>query len=76
MGHFAELGDGLFAVFELRRFRAGKHRRREFRGIAGDFTVFKCASAAAEAGLDLRGVVRAAEAANAATRLGRNGDVT
>jgi dihydroxyacetone kinase len=38
------------------------------RGIAGDFTVFKCASAAAEEGLDLAGVVRAAEAANAATR--------
>lgn len=44
----------------------GEESRR--RGIAGDFTVFKCASAAAEAGLDLRGVVRAAEAANAATR--------
>jgi dihydroxyacetone kinase len=38
------------------------------RGIAGDFTVFKCASAAAEAGLDLSGVVRVARAANAATR--------
>jgi dihydroxyacetone kinase len=38
------------------------------RGIAGDFTVFKCASAAAEEGLDLAGVVRVAEAANAATR--------
>lgn len=38
------------------------------RGIAGDFTVFKCASAAAEAGLDLSGVLRVAEAANAATR--------
>jgi dihydroxyacetone kinase len=38
------------------------------RGIAGDFTVFKCASAAAEDGLDLAGVVRVAEAANAATR--------
>ena len=31
------------------------------RGIAGDFTVFKCASAAAEDGLDLAGVVRVAE---------------
>jgi D-erythrulose 4-kinase len=38
------------------------------RGIAGDFTVFKCASAAAEEGLDLAGVVRIAQAANAATR--------
>ena len=38
------------------------------RGIAGDFTVFKCASAAAEAGLDLAGVVLAATAANDATR--------
>jgi dihydroxyacetone kinase len=38
------------------------------RGIAGDVTVFKCASAAAEDGLDLAGVVRVAEAANAATR--------
>ncbi|BBX37026.1 dihydroxyacetone kinase [Mycolicibacterium mageritense DSM 44476 = CIP 104973] len=38
------------------------------RGIAGDFTVFKCASAAAEDGLDLAGVIRVAEAANAATR--------
>ncbi|HET7668535.1 MAG TPA: D-erythrulose 4-kinase [Mycobacterium sp.] len=38
------------------------------RGIAGDFTVFKCASAAAEEGLDLAGVVRVAEKSNAATR--------
>jgi D-erythrulose 4-kinase len=38
------------------------------RGIAGDFTVFKCASAAAEEGVDLTEVVRVAEAANAATR--------
>lgn len=38
------------------------------RGIAGDFTVFKCASAAAEAGLDIAGVIRVAEASNAATR--------
>ncbi len=38
------------------------------RGIAGDVTVFKCASAAAEDGKDLAGVVRVAEAANAATR--------
>jgi dihydroxyacetone kinase len=47
---------------------APKGEEAKRRGIAGDFTVFKCASAAAEAGLDLRGVVRAAEAANAATR--------
>ena len=38
------------------------------RGIAGDFTVFKCASAAAEEGYDLARVVGVAEAANAATR--------
>lgn len=38
------------------------------RGIAGDFTVFKCASAAAEEGAALAEVVRVAEAANAATR--------
>jgi dihydroxyacetone kinase len=38
------------------------------RGIAGDFTVFKCASAAAEDGLDISGVIRVAEASNAATR--------
>ncbi|WP_068269426.1 dihydroxyacetone kinase family protein [Aldersonia kunmingensis] len=38
------------------------------RGIAGDFTVFRCASAAAEAGYDLDDVERVAEAANAATR--------
>ena len=42
--------------------------RRKRRGIAGDFTVFKCASAAAEDGLDLAGVVRVAEKSNAATR--------
>ncbi|MDP9165076.1 MAG: dihydroxyacetone kinase family protein, partial [Actinomycetota bacterium] len=38
------------------------------RGIAGDFTVFKAASAAAEGGLDIHGVIGIAEAANAATR--------
>ncbi|MFQ6396089.1 dihydroxyacetone kinase family protein [Nocardia sp. KC 131] len=38
------------------------------RGIAGDFTVFKCASAAAEAGYDLDGVVRVAALANENTR--------
>ncbi len=38
------------------------------RGIAGDFTVFKAASAAAEDGLDINGVIRIAKAANAATR--------
>ncbi|MDF2828627.1 MAG: dihydroxyacetone kinase [Mycobacterium sp.] len=47
---------------------APKGEEAKRRGIAGDFTVFKCASAAAEAGLDLPGVVRVAEAANAATR--------
>jgi len=38
------------------------------RGIAGDFTVFKCASAAAEDGMDLPNVIRVTTAANAATR--------
>jgi dihydroxyacetone kinase len=47
---------------------APKGEEMKRRGIAGDFTVFKCASAAAEDGLDLAGVVRVAEAANAATR--------
>jgi dihydroxyacetone kinase len=45
---------------------AGEEAKR--RGIAGDFTVFKCASAAAEDGLDINGVIRVAEASNAATR--------
>jgi dihydroxyacetone kinase len=44
----------------------GEETRR--RGIAGDFTVFKCGSAAAEDGLDLRNVIRVTTAANAATR--------
>ncbi|MEV3904617.1 D-erythrulose 4-kinase [Mycobacterium sp. NPDC050551] len=47
---------------------APKGEESKRRGIAGDFTVFKCASAAAEEGLDLAGVVAVAEAANAATR--------
>ncbi|WP_460358873.1 D-erythrulose 4-kinase [Mycobacterium sp. ZZG] len=47
---------------------APKGEESKRRGIAGDFTVFKCAGAAAEDGLDLAGVVRVAEAANAATR--------
>lgn len=38
------------------------------RGIAGDFTVFRCASAAAEAGYDLDEVARVARLTNAATR--------
>lgn len=38
------------------------------RGIAGDFTVFKCSCAAAEEGLDLRDVIRVAAAANGVTR--------
>ncbi|RDI42013.1 dihydroxyacetone kinase [Nocardia mexicana] len=45
---------------------AGEEAKR--RGIAGDFTVFKCASAAAEAGYDLDGVERAATLANDNTR--------
>jgi dihydroxyacetone kinase len=47
---------------------APKGEEDKRRGIAGDFTVFKCASAAAEQGLDLAGVVRVAEVSNAATR--------
>jgi dihydroxyacetone kinase len=47
---------------------APKGEEAKRRGIAGDFTVFKCASAAAEDGLDLAGVVRVAEKSNAATR--------
>lgn len=47
---------------------APKGEETKRRGIAGDFTVFKCASAAAEEGQDLAGVLRAAQAANAATR--------
>ncbi|MET7550467.1 dihydroxyacetone kinase family protein [Streptomyces sp. NPDC005479] len=39
-------------------------RRHERRGIAGDFTVFKVAGAAAEEGLDLDGVEAAARRAN------------
>ena len=42
--------------------------RAKRRGIAGDFTVFKVASAAAEEGLDLDGVERAARHANDRTR--------
>ena len=38
------------------------------RGIAGDFTVFRCASAAADSGYDLDGVERVGIAANDATR--------
>jgi dihydroxyacetone kinase len=44
----------------------GEETRR--RGIAGDFTVFKCACAAAEDGLDISDVIRVTAAANAATR--------
>ena len=47
---------------------APKGEEAQRRGIAGDFTVFKCAGAAAEDGLDLRNVVRVTAAANAATR--------
>ncbi|MGZ6778264.1 MAG: dihydroxyacetone kinase family protein, partial [Mycobacterium sp.] len=47
---------------------AQKGEESKRRGIAGDFTVFKCASAAAEDGLDLNGVVRVAQSANASTR--------
>lgn len=43
---------------------APAERRGERRGIAGDFTVFKVAGAAAEEGLDLAGVEEAARRAN------------
>ncbi|MEU1089452.1 dihydroxyacetone kinase family protein [Streptomyces sp. NPDC005576] len=43
---------------------APAERRHERRGIAGDFTVFKVAGAAAEEGLDLDGVEAAARRAN------------
>lgn len=42
--------------------------RAKRRGIAGDFTIFKAASAAAEAGADLEEVVRVAHHANDRTR--------
>ena len=47
---------------------ASRGEESQRRGIAGDFTVFKCASASAEEGLDLTGVVRVAQHANAETR--------
>jgi dihydroxyacetone kinase len=47
---------------------AGPQERTKRRGIAGDFTVFKVASAAAEEGYDLDEVVRVAEHANDRTR--------
>lgn len=47
---------------------AGPDETAKRRGIAGDFTVFKVASAAAEEGYDLDGVVRAGQRANDATR--------
>ncbi|MEU8353121.1 dihydroxyacetone kinase family protein, partial [Streptomyces sp. NPDC048845] len=46
---------------------APAERRHERRGIAGDFTVFKVAGAAAEEGLDLDGVEAAARHANERT---------
>jgi dihydroxyacetone kinase len=45
---------------------AGEESRR--RGIAGDFTVFRCAGAAADAGRDMAGVLDIARRANDATR--------
>ncbi len=47
---------------------AGVDELTKRRGIAGDFTVFKIMSAAAEEGYDLDEVVRVGEASNAATR--------
>ena len=47
---------------------ASADERSKRRGIAGDFTVFKAMSAAAEAGYDLDGVTRVGEHANDRTR--------
>jgi len=47
---------------------AGTDEIRKRRGIAGDFTVFKIASAAAEEGYDLDEVVRVGQLANDRTR--------
>ncbi|WP_152365264.1 dihydroxyacetone kinase family protein [Microlunatus speluncae] len=47
---------------------AGPDELAKRRGIAGDFTVFKIMSAAAEEGYGLDDVVRVGEASNAATR--------
>ncbi|WP_037180646.1 dihydroxyacetone kinase family protein [Rhodococcoides fascians] len=47
---------------------APKDQIAKRRGIAGDFTVFRCASAAADEGYDLDGVERVGIAANDATR--------
>ncbi|AYJ50690.1 dihydroxyacetone kinase family protein [Rhodococcus sp. P1Y] len=47
---------------------APKEEITKRRGIAGDFTVFRCASAAADDGYDLDGVERIGIAANDATR--------
>lgn len=47
---------------------APKDQIAKRRGIAGDFTVFRCASAAADEGYDMDGVERVGIAANDATR--------
>jgi len=47
---------------------AGADEIAKRRGVVGDVTVFKCASAAAEEGLDLDGVEAAARRANERTR--------
>ncbi|MBY6413979.1 dihydroxyacetone kinase family protein [Rhodococcus sp. BP-252] len=47
---------------------APKDQIAKRRGIAGDFTVFRCASAAADSGYDMNGVERVGIAANDATR--------
>jgi dihydroxyacetone kinase len=64
-------GDGIPARYvlvtdDVASAPADQAQRR--RGIAGDFTVFKALSAAAELGYDLDGVVRAGQRANASTR--------
>lgn len=49
-------------------FSASPDEAHKRRGIAGDLTVFRAASAAAEAGYDLAGVARVARLANDRTR--------
>lgn len=65
----ADVGiDARFVVVTDDVASAGPDERAKRRGIAGDFTVFKAASAAAEEGADLDEVARVAGHANARTR--------
>jgi D-erythrulose 4-kinase len=60
--------DARFVVVTDDVASAPPEERAKRRGIAGDFTVFKAASAAAEEGADLDGVERVARHANDRTR--------